>query len=303
MLYFQKQIMAKKNLHPPVTKAIIAVAGLGTRFLPATKAIPKEMLPVVDKPVVQYIVEEAVEAGIKEVIFVSSIGKRALEDHFDYNFELAYKLKKKGKTQLLERVKKISKLASFAYVRQPLQLGDGHAILMAKHLVQDEPVAVLFGDDLTYNPKTSSLKQLIDVYEKYGDPVIATYTIPKSDTDKYGIIDGTEVEKGVYQVNGFVEKPKPAKAPSREAAIGKYILTPGLMAELDKTKPDGDGEIRLAGALETYVKKHPVYAVSIKGDRYDCGSKLGWLQANIAFALQDKTYKKELKKFLKDIVK
>ena len=277
------------------------MAGLGTRFLPATKAIPKEMLPVVDKPVVQYIVEEVVEAGIEEVIFVSSLGKRALEDHFDYNFELAYKLKKKKKFKLLERVKKISKLASFAYVRQPLQLGDGHAILMAKHLVKNEPVAVMFGDDLIYNPKESALQQMMKVYETYGDPVIATYTIPKSETDQYGIIDGIQIEKGIYQVKGFVEKPKPSKAPSREAAIGKYIVTPGLMKELERTKPAKDGEIRLAGALETYVKKHPVYARSIKGDRYDCGSKLGWLKANIAYAMQDKEYKTELKKFLRTI--
>ncbi len=290
----------KKTIHPPITKAIIAVAGLGTRFLPATKAIPKEMLPVVDKPVVQYIVEEAVGVGIKEIIFVSSLGKRALEDHFDYNFELAYKLKKKTKLDLLDRVKEITDLASFAYVRQPLQLGDGHAILQAQHLVENEPVAVLFGDDLTHNPKKSSLKQMVEVYEKYGDPVIATYTVPKADTKKYGIIAGKEVEKEVYQVSKFVEKPDPKKAPSREAAIGKYIVTPALMEELKKTKPGKDGEIRLAGALETYVKNHPVYAKSIQGDRYDCGSKLGWLKANIAFAMEDKAYRSELKKFMKD---
>ena len=293
--------MKKAPLHPPVTKAIIVVAGLGTRFLPATKAIPKEMLPLVDKPVVQYIVEEAVKSGIEEIIFVSSLGKRALEDHFDYNFELAYKLKKKKKLKLLEEVKKISKLASFAYVRQPLQLGDGHAVLMAKHLVKNEPVAVMFGDDLTYNPQEPALSQIMKVYETYGDPVIATYTIPRSETGSYGIIDCIKIEKDIYQVKGFVEKPTPAKAPSREAAIGKYIVTPGLMKELEKTKPAKDGEIRLAGALETYVKNHPVYARSVEGDRYDCGSKLGWLKANIAFAMQDKEYKAELKKFLRTI--
>jgi UTP--glucose-1-phosphate uridylyltransferase len=290
-----------KVIHPPVKKAIIAVAGLGTRFLPATKAIPKEMLPVVDKPVVQYIVEEAVEAGIEEIIFITSLGKRALEDHFDYNFELAYKLKAKKKFALLETVNKVSNLASFAYVRQPLQKGDGHAILMAEHLVQDEPIAVLFGDDLTYNPKQSALSQMMETYNKYGDPVIATYTVPKAETKKYGIVKGTSVEKDVIQVNGFVEKPDPAKAPSREAAIGKYIVTPALLKELKTTKPGKDGEIRLAGALETYVKKFPVYARSIKGERYDCGSKLGWLQANVAFALQHKEYRKEFKKFLKDV--
>jgi UTP--glucose-1-phosphate uridylyltransferase len=261
------------------------------------------MLPVVDKPVVQYIVEEAAEAGIEEVIFVTSLGKRALEDHFDYNFELVYKLKKKGKKKayLLNEVKKISKLASFAYVRQPLEKGDGHAILMAEHLVENEPVAVLFGDDLVHNPKKSSLRQILEVYEKYGDPVVATISVPKAETKKYGIAKGVQVEKGVMELSGFVEKPDPSKAPSREAAIGKYIVTPALMKELKRTKPGKDGEIRLAGALETYVKKYPVYAKSIEGERFDCGSKLGWLQANIVFALQNKEYKKDLKKFLKKL--
>ena len=291
----------KKTILPPVRKAIIAVAGLGTRFLPATKAIPKEMLPVVDKPVVQYIVEEAVEAGIEEIIFVTSLGKQALEDHFDYNFELVYKLKKMGKIELLNKVKRISKLASFAYVRQPLQKGDGHAILMAQHLVENEPVAVLFGDDLTYNPKKSALKQMLETYEHYGDPVIATYTVPKAETKKYGIVKGKKVAERVLEITGFVEKPNPDKAPSREAAIGKYIVTPALMKELKRTKAGKDGELRLAGALETYVKKYPVYAQSIEGDRYDCGSKLGWLQANVAFALRDKEYRKEFKKFLKSV--
>lgn len=293
--------MAKKTIHPPIRKAVIAVAGLGTRFLPATKAIPKEMLPVVDKPVVQYIVEEAVQAGIQEIIFITSLGKTPLEDHFDYNFELAYKLKRKGKLKVLEEVKKISNLASVAYVRQPLQKGDGHAILMAKNLVRNEPFAVLFGDDLTYNPKKSSLQQLIDVYNVYGDPVIATFTVPRKETRRYGIVKGVEVGKDVLQIKGFVEKPDPAKAPSREAAIGKYIVTPALMDELAKTKPGKDGEIRLAGALETYVKSHPVYAVSIKGERYDCGSKLGWLEANVAFALKNKEVKNDFKKFLKSV--
>jgi UTP--glucose-1-phosphate uridylyltransferase len=292
-----------KPAHPPIRKAIIAVAGLGTRFLPATKAIPKEMLPVVDKPVVQYIVEEAVDAGIEEIIFITSLGKRALEDHFDYNFELSYKLKDKGKLEMLAEVTKISDLASFAYVRQPLQLGDGHAILMARHLVQDEPVAVLFGDDLTYNPKKTSLRQMLDVYETYGDPVIATYTVPRKETKSYGVIDGVRVGKGVYEVKGFVEKPDPKDAPSTEAAIGKYILTPSLMAELESAKPGKDGEIRLADALRTYVKRHSVYACSVEGERYDCGSKLGWLQANVAFALKSSEYRNEFKKFLRSVAK
>jgi len=293
--------MQKSPVYPPVRKAIIAVAGLGTRFLPATKAIPKEMLPVVDKPVVQYIVEEAVAAGIQEIIFITALGKRALEDHFDYNFELSYKLKDKGKFEVLEEMKQISDLASFAYVRQPLQRGDGHAILMAKHLVQNEPVAVLFGDDLTYNPKRSSLRQLLDVYETYGDSVIATYKVPRAETKSYGIIDGVKVSKQVYEVKSFVEKPDPKQAPSTEAAIGKYIVTPGLMKELESAKPGKDGEIRLADALQSYVKRHAVYACSVEGERYDCGSKLGWLQANVAFALKNKEFKNEFKKFLKSV--
>ena len=289
-------------MRQPIKKAIIPVAGLGTRFLPATKAIPKEMLPVVDKPVVQYIVEEAVEAGIEEIIFITSLGKRALEDHFDYNFELSYKLKDKNKLDVLEEVKKISDLASFAYVRQPLQRGDGHAILMAQHLIKDEPVAVLFGDDLTYNPKQSPLRQMLSVYETYGDPVIATYSVPRAETKSYGIIDGVSVRNGIYEVKGFVEKPDPKQAPSTEAAIGKYIVTPALMEELKRTKPAKDGEIRLAGALESYVKRQAVYACSVKGERYDCGSKLGWLQANVAFALKSKEFKNDFKAFLKSVV-
>ncbi|MBI4121970.1 MAG: UTP--glucose-1-phosphate uridylyltransferase GalU [Parcubacteria group bacterium] len=293
--------MVKKSVHPPIRKAIIAVAGLGTRFLPATKAIPKEMLPVVDKPVVQYIVEEAVDAGIEEIIFITSLGKRALEDHFDYNFELSYKLKAKGKFDVLEEMKKISNLASFAYVRQPLPLGDGHAILMARHLVQNEPVVVMWGDELIHSPRRSALRQMLDVYETYGDPVIATCTVPRKDTKSYGIIDGVAVQKGVYQVKGFVEKPEPKNAPSTEAAIGKYVVTPALLAELEAAKPGHDGEIRLADALKTYVKRHPVYACSVQGERFDCGSKLGWLQANVAFALKSAEHGKEFKKFLRQV--
>lgn len=291
----------KPNRYPPIKKAIIAVAGLGTRFLPATKAIPKEMLPVVDKPVVQYIVEEAVDAGIEEIIFITALGKRALEDHFDYNFELSYKLKEKGKLDVLKEVKKISDLASFAYVRQPKARGDGDAILKAKHLVRGESVVVLFGDDLTHNPKKTTLRQMLDVYQKYGDPIIATYTIDKSQTKQYGIIDGLLVEDRVYQVKGFVEKPDPKVAPSTEAAIGKYIVTPDLMEELAQTKPGKDGELRLADALASYVQKRAVYACSVEGERYDCGSKLGWLQANVAFALKSKEFQKEFKAFLKSV--
>lgn len=287
--------------HPPVKKAIIAVAGLGTRFLPATKSIPKEMLPIIDKPVVQYIVEEVVEAGITDIIFVTSLGKRAIEDHFDYNFELVHKLQKKQKFEILDQVKGISDLAQFAYVRQPIEKGDGHAILMAQHLANNEPVVVCFGDDMTYNPQKSALKQLLEVYEKYGDSVIATTTVPEDQTYKYGIVAGTMVEDRVMQMNQMIEKPEPHEAPSREAAVGKYIVTPGLMDELAITKPGKDGEIRLADAIGSYVKKHPVYAKSIEGKRFDCGSKLGLLMANVHFGLQNPEFAKDFKDYLKSL--
>ena len=283
-----------------IRKAIIPVAGFGTRFLPATKAQPKEMLPVVDKPVIQYIVEEAVESGITDIILVTSDNKRAVEDHFDRNFELEYRLKAKGKTDALKEVQNISKLATFTYVRQSEPLGDGHAILQAAHLVGDEPVAVLFGDDIVANEKEPCLKQLMNAYEKYESPVIAIEEVPESDVSKYGIIKGTQKEDRVQQIEELVEKPDQDKAPSNLAIIGKYIITPEVLSALKEATPSDDGEIRLIDALKLVVKNTPIYGYQFQGTRYDCGSKLGFLKATVEFGLTHKELNGEFKKFIQE---
>jgi UTP--glucose-1-phosphate uridylyltransferase len=268
-----------------IRKAIIPVAGMGTRFLPATKAQPKEMLTLVDKPVIQYIVEEAVAAGIEQIIFITSQTKRAIEDHFDTNFELETRLKEKGKEAQLKQVQEISQMASFVYIRQKEPRGDGHAILHAKDLVGDEPVAVLFGDDLVDN-EVPCIKQLIDVYEKYRDPVIAVQQIPKKEISGYGVIAGHDMGNRLHEVTGFVEKPKPEEAPSNLAVIGKYIITPEVFAELEKEPAGKDNEIRLADAFINLIGKRSIYAHEFEGTRYDCGNKLGFLQASIDFGLK-----------------
>lgn len=284
-----------------IRKAIIPVAGFGTRFLPATKAQPKEMLTLVDKPVIQYIVEEAVAAGITDIILITGQNKRAIEDHFDRNFELEYILKQKGKKELLEQIEHISSLARFYYVRQKSPLGDGHAILQARHLIgPDETVAVLFGDDVVES-KVPVIKQLIEVYEKYHDPVIATERVDKKDVSKYGIVDATKVEARTHQIKSLVEKPSVAEAPSNLAIIGKYIITPNVMQALAAIKPGKDGEIRLIDAFRAIVKTQAIYAHEFTGTRYDCGSKLGFLKATIHFGLQHKELKNDFAKYLKSI--
>ena len=283
-----------------IRKAIIPVAGLGTRFLPATKAQPKEMLPLVDKPVIQYIIEEAVASGIEEVIFITAIYKRSIEDHFDRNFELEYRLKEKGREKELKQILEISDLVKFVYVRQPAPLGDGHAILQAKELIGDEPCAVLFGDDII-DSKTPVLKQLIDVYEKYNDPVIAVEAVPKSSVHKYGIIDGTEVNGNTIKIKKLVEKPDPKDSPSNLAIVGRYIITPPLFNELAKVKPDKNGEIRLAGALENYIKSKPIYAHKFEGARYDCGNKLQFLIASVMYGMKHPEVGKEFTQFIKKL--
>lgn len=284
-----------------IRKAIIPVAGFGTRFLPATKAQPKEMLSLVDKPVIQYIVEEAAAAGITDIILVTGQNKRAIEDHFDRNFELEYLLKKKGKSELLRQVEKIYSLARFYYVRQKAPLGDGHAILQARHLIgPEESVAVLFGDDVV-EAKTPVIKQLIDVYEKYRDPVIAVERVDKREVEKYGIIDGAVVENRTYQVRSLVEKPKTAEAPSNLAIIGKYVITPDVLGALSKIKPDKSGEIRLIDAFRAIVKHRPIYAHEFTGQRFDCGSKLGFLKATVQFGLKHQEVKKDFAKYLKSV--
>lgn len=287
-----------------IRKAIIPVAGLGTRLLPATKAQPKEMLPVVDKPVIQYIVEEAVAAGIEEIIFVTSLGKRAIEDHFDRNFELEYRLQQKHKKKELAEVARIGKLAKFAFVRQQKPLGDGHAILSALPFVDEhEPVAVFFGDDIIVND-TPGIAQLMEVAAKYGDSVMAVERVPRADVSRYGIVGGASVGKKVWEVKQFVEKPSPQSAPSNLGVIGRYVITPAIMKILAKQKPGRDGEIRLADAFATALKKGvPLYAREIEGERYDCGTKLQFLQAAVSLGLKHPEVNGEFRTFLKKVIK
>lgn len=280
-----------------IRKAILPVAGFGTRFLPATKAQPKEMLPVVDKPIIQYLVEEAVNSGIEEIIFVTGRGKRVIEDHFDKSFELEYNLVEKEKRESLKMVRNIARLANFVYVRQPMPLGDGDAILQAKKLVGDEPVAVLFGDDLV-DAKIPCLRQLMNVFEKYNDPVLAVEEVEQRDINKYGVISGIQVEENVFQVNSIIEKPSPEKAPSNLGVVGKYILTPEIFEILQK-KPKQSGEIRLVDALEIYVRSKPIYACQFIGQRYDCGSKLGFLKATVDLGLKHPEVGGQFKDWLK----
>lgn len=284
-----------------ITKAILPVAGFGTRFLPVTKALPKEMLPIVDKPIIQYLVEEAVAAGIKEIIFVTGRGKRSIEDHFDDTFELEHNLVEKHKHELLKEIYKISRLAKFAYVRQPKPLGDGHAISCARHLVGNEPCAILFGDDIIDN-KVVCVRQLINVYEKYGDSVVALEKVPESEVSRYGVVSGVEVGPKTYKLDNIVEKPKIEEAPSNLTIVGKYVITKDVFDALETIKPGKDGEIRLADALKAVLMKNKaVYGLEFEGKRYDCGSKIGLLKANVDFALKHENLNGEFREYLKGL--
>lgn len=274
------------------------MAGLGTRFLPATKAQPKEMLNLVDKPVIQYIVEEAVAAGITEIIFVTSQAKRSIEDHFDRNFELEYRLKQKKDEATLKMITAISDLANFVYVRQKTPLGDGQAVLCAANLIHDEPVAVLFGDDLIDSP-IPSLKQMIKVYEKYQDPVIGVCPVPKTEISHYGVIGGAKVADRVYQITELKEKPPIEQAPSNLAIVGRYIITPELLSALPRARASAGGEIRLIDGFRELLKTRSLYACELLGERYDCGNKLGFLQATINWGLKHKELKQQFAKYLK----
>lgn len=282
-----------------IRKVVIPVAGHGTRFLPVTKAQPKEMLPVVDKPIIQYIVEEAVRAGITDVILVTGATKRAIEDHFDRNELLEKKLLKNGKTKKHKEIKELAELANFIYIRQKGPYGNGSPVMDAQDLIGDEPFAVVWGDDIWDCPKKPHIKQLIDVYEKYGDPVITVGLTDAEGTTKHGIIEGTKVEPTVYQVDSIVEKPGPKKTKSRIASYGGYILTPDIFQELKKLKPGKDDEIWLVDAITALSKKRPVYAKLIEGTYYDTGSKLTWLKTNVEYGLKDPEIKQAFKKFLK----
>lgn len=290
-------------LNDKIRKAIILVAGFGTRFLPATKAQPKEMLSVVDKPVIQYLVEEAVASGIEEIIFVTGRGKRAIEDHFDHSFELEYNLVEKGKHNLLNEIRKISTLAKFSYVRQPVPLGDGHALLCAKNLTNGEPFAVLFGDDIV-DSKTPCLKQLTAVFQKYGDPVVALEKVPKKEVVHYGVVKPLFLNDNLYEIKDVVEKPSAKDAPSDLIIIGKYVLTPDIFKYLEALgNGSSNKEIRIADALKLMLADRAVYGLKFQGKRYDCGNKLGFLKAQVEFGLKHPELKKEFKKYLKETAK
>lgn len=286
----------------PIHTAIIPVAGLGTRFLPATKAQPKEMLAVVDKPVIQYIVEEVVAAGIRNIIFVTSHTKRAIEDHFDRNFELEYRLEQQKKIKELRQVSDIGKMARFAFVRQQKPRGDGDAILAAApFLHENEPFAVLFGDDII-DAKVPGIGQMIEAYEQYGGSVLAVERVQKKYLSRYGVIGGKKIGNGILKVDKFVEKPAPEDAPSNLGVIGRYIVTPEILPLLHKVQNEisKDKEIRLADAFIAAIKKGlPIFAKEIEGARYDTGSKLGFIVASVEFGLQHPEISKELRVYLK----
>jgi UTP--glucose-1-phosphate uridylyltransferase len=286
-----------------ITKVVIPAAGLGTRFLPATKAQPKEMLPVVDKPIIQYVVEEVVASGIKDVIIVTGSSKRAIEDHFDYNYELQNWLKKQGKEKQRQEIKKIADLANFIYIRQKGPYGNGTPVLNAKDVVGNEAFAVIWGDEFIYS-QPPRLKQMIKVYEKYGGMVISGLRIKnKKDLARYGVADVKKVADNVYEIKNIVEKPDPNKAPSNLALLGAYILPPEIFEVLKKTKRGKGGEVWLVDAINALKEKGvPLYACEVEnGKYYDCGNKLEFIKATIDFALKHKEIGKELKKYLKKL--
>ncbi|GIM30233.1 UTP--glucose-1-phosphate uridylyltransferase [Clostridium polyendosporum] len=269
-----------------VKKAIIPAAGLGTRFLPATKAQPKEMLPIVDKPTIQYIIEEAVASGIEEILIITGRNKKCIEDHFDKSVELEMELEKSGKSELLEIVRDISGLVDIHYIRQKEPKGLGHAIYCAKTFVGNEPFAVLLGDDVVYNNEQPCLKQLIDCYNEYKTTILGVQEVAQENVNKYGIVNGIHIEDKVYKVKDLVEKPSVEEAPSNVAILGRYIITPKIFEVLENTKPGKGGEIQLTDALTTLIKDEAMYAYSFEGQRYDVGDKLGFLQATVEYALR-----------------
>jgi UTP--glucose-1-phosphate uridylyltransferase len=284
-----------------VRKAVITAAGWGTRFLPVTRSQPKEMLPLVDRPLIHFAVEEAIKSGIEQVIMVTAMGKRAIEDYFDRSFELEYFLERKGETELLRKMLEISSMVDICYVRQKEQLGLGHAILMVKDIVGNEPFAVMLPDDIIDNG-VPGLKQMLGVYEKHGASVVAVERVSDEDTDKYGIIEPEKVAERVYEVMSLVEKPEPAKAPSRLGIVGRYILTPRIFDIIKYTPPGKNCEIQLTDALGLLLKEQKLYALELQGTRYDAGTPLGWLKANVAMALKHSDIGPELRDYLKNIL-
>lgn len=283
-----------------IRKAIIPAAGLGTRFLPATKAMPKEMLPILDKPTIQYIVEEAARAGIEDIIIVTGKHKRAIEDHFDIQKELETNLSEKGKSELLKKVQYSTDLANIFYVRQKEQKGLGHAIYTAKQFIGNEPFAVLLGDDIVEADKPS-IKQLMEQYETTGKSVIGVQTVPNSETHRYGIIDPKEQIDRLYEVEKFVEKPEQGTAPSNLAIMGRYVLSPRIFDYLENQDEGSGGEIQLTDAIERLNKDDKVYAYDFEGQRYDVGEKIGFVKTTIEYALKDNEMREEIKQYIQSL--
>ena len=283
-----------------VSKAIIPAAGLGTRFLPATKASPKEMLPLVDKPLIQYAVEEAVAAGIRDIIVITGRGKRAIEDHFDLSFELEEVLKESGKDKLLKEIRRISELANFCYIRQRHARGLGDAILCAQHLIGDEPFAVLLGDEVI-DASVPAIRQLIDLYEDLRTPILGVQEVEPDEVSHYGIIAPKPVRPGLFQVTDLIEKPAPKEAPSRFAVIGRYILPPTIFPILEKTPPGKNQEIQLTDALRRLAQLAPMHACVVNGTRHDAGDKLGFLKATVAFGLKNPELGDRFARYLKGL--
>ncbi|CAM4523599.1 UTP--glucose-1-phosphate uridylyltransferase [Paenibacillus endophyticus] len=284
-----------------VRKAIIPAAGLGTRFLPATKAMPKEMLPIVDKPTIQYIVEEAVASGIEDIIIVTGKGKRAIEDHFDNSFELEQNLLEKGKLELLNEVQKSSKMVDIHYIRQKEAKGLGHAIWCARKFIGSEPFAVLLGDDIVQAEKPC-LKQMIEQYDIYTSSIIGVQAVPGNEVSRYGIVDGREIHNRLFSVNNLVEKPKKEDAPSNIAIMGRYILSPRIFEILEKQRPGAGGEIQLTDAIAELNRTEAVFAYDFEGTRYDVGEKIGFIKTQLEFALQREDLRDELMEYLKQLL-
>ncbi len=284
-----------------VRKAVIIAAGWGTRFLPITRSQPKEMLPLVDRPLIQYTVEEAISSGIEQVIMVTALGKRAIEDYFDRSFELEYFLAQKGQSGLLRDMQELSAMVDICYIRQKEQLGLGHAVLTVSNIVGDEPFAVLLPDDII-DSEMPALKQMLAVYDEYKSNVIAVERVAAEDTRKYGIIKPNRVSERVYQVDGLAEKPEPARAPSNLGIVGRYILMPQIFDVLKVTPPGRGQEIQLTDALQSLLKQQAIYAYEFDGVRHDAGTPLGWLKATLALALKRPDVGPELKDYLRQIL-
>ncbi len=283
-----------------VRKAVVTAAGWGTRFLPATKAQPKEMLPLVDKPMIQYVVEEAVASGIKQIIIVTALGKRAIEDHFDRSFELEHALKQRGSNELLEKVHNAIELADICYIRQKEQLGLGHAVLVTKDLIGKEPFALFLPDDII-QARVPTMKQMLRVFNRCRSSIIAVQTITPEESRSYGVIAARQVDKRVYQVLSLVEKPEPKDAPSNLGIVGRYILTPEIFGMLEKTRPGKGGEIQLTDGLRLLLTKQKIYAYRFEGIRYDTGTPLGFLKASVEFALRRPHLGPSFKEYLQQL--